>query len=81
VKLQNDQRYALVVDTSKSTMYVFENHGGAARYVADYYISSGKKASTRSAKATRRRRSACTTSPAARRARSSRIFTARARSR
>ena len=42
VQLQNDQKYALVVDTSKSTMYVFENHGGTARYLADYYITSGK---------------------------------------
>ena len=42
VQLQPDQKYALVVDTSKSTMYVFENHNGNARYIADYYISSGK---------------------------------------
>jgi murein L,D-transpeptidase YafK len=42
LQLQPDQKYALVVDTSKSTMYVFENHNGQARYVADYYISSGK---------------------------------------
>jgi len=42
VQLQNDQKYALVVDTSKSTLYVFENHGGTARYLADYYITSGK---------------------------------------
>jgi murein L,D-transpeptidase YafK len=42
VQLQPDQKYALIVDTSKSTLYVFENHNGAARYLADYYISSGK---------------------------------------
>ena len=42
VQLQPDQKYALVVDTSKSTLYVFENRGGAAAYLADYYISSGK---------------------------------------
>jgi murein L,D-transpeptidase YafK len=42
VQLQPDQKYALVVDTSKSTLYVFENHNGNARYLADYYISSGK---------------------------------------
>ena len=42
VQLQPDQRYALVVDTAKSTLYVFENHDGNARYLADYYISSGK---------------------------------------
>jgi murein L,D-transpeptidase YafK len=42
LQLQADQKYAFVVDTSKSTMYVFENVNGSARYVADYYISSGK---------------------------------------
>ena len=42
VQLQPDQKYAFVVDTSKSTLYVFENQNGAARYLADYYISSGK---------------------------------------
>jgi murein L,D-transpeptidase YafK len=42
VQLRPDQRHALVVDTSKSTLYVFENRSGVARYVADYYISMGK---------------------------------------
>jgi murein L,D-transpeptidase YafK len=42
VQLQPDQKYAIVVDTSKSTLYVFENQNGSARYLADYYISSGK---------------------------------------
>jgi murein L,D-transpeptidase YafK len=42
LQLQGDQKYAFVVDTSKSTLYVFENVNGSAKYVADYYISSGK---------------------------------------
>lgn len=42
IQLQPEQKYALVVDTAKSTLYVFENHNGAARYLADYYISSGR---------------------------------------
>ncbi len=42
VQLQPDQKYALIVDTSKSTLYVFENRNGTAHYLADYYISSGK---------------------------------------
>jgi murein L,D-transpeptidase YafK len=45
VQLRPDQEYALVVDTSKSTLYVFENHNGTPRYVADYYVSSGKNGS------------------------------------
>ena len=42
VQMQPEQQYALVVDTTKSTLYVFENRGGEARYVADYYVTIGK---------------------------------------
>ena len=43
VQMPPEQRYALVVDTAKSTLYVFENKAGEARYVADYYVTIGKK--------------------------------------
>jgi len=42
LQLNRDQRYALVVDTAQSTLYVFENRGGQPHYLADYYVSSGK---------------------------------------
>jgi murein L,D-transpeptidase YafK len=42
VQLNDEQRHAFVVDTSKSTLYVFENDGGELRYVTDYYVSIGK---------------------------------------
>ena len=42
-QLDPDQRYAIVVDTSKSTLYLYENVNGEPRYVTDYYISVGKK--------------------------------------
>ncbi|MGH8660245.1 MAG: L,D-transpeptidase family protein [Burkholderiales bacterium] len=42
VQLQPQQRHVLVVDTTRSTLYVFENRDGEARYVTDYYISIGK---------------------------------------
>ncbi|HLF38824.1 MAG TPA: L,D-transpeptidase family protein [Burkholderiales bacterium] len=42
VQMQPEQRHALVVDTARSTLYVFENRNGEARYVTDYYISIGK---------------------------------------
>jgi len=42
VQMQPGQRHALVVDTARATLYVFENHNGEARYVTDYYISIGK---------------------------------------
>ncbi|MDD5058538.1 MAG: L,D-transpeptidase family protein [Sideroxydans sp.] len=44
-QLDAQQRYAIVVDTGKSTLYLFKNVNGEARYVADYYISVGKKGS------------------------------------
>ena len=36
------QKYALVVDTSRSTLFVYENVDGVPRYVTDFYISIGK---------------------------------------
>ena len=44
-QLDPEQRYAIVVDISKSTLYLYENVNGEPRYVADYYVSSGKKGS------------------------------------
>ena len=42
LQLRGDQRYALVVDTRRSRLYLYENDGGTPRFVADYYVSSGK---------------------------------------
>jgi murein L,D-transpeptidase YafK len=42
LQMQPEQHYAIVVDTSKSRLYLFENNAGEPRYVADYYITSGK---------------------------------------
>ena len=44
-QLDAQQHFAIVVDTSKSTLYLYENVNGEPRYVADYYISVGKKGS------------------------------------
>ena len=44
-QLNPQQRYAIVVDTSKSTLYLYENHNGSPRYVENFYISVGKKGS------------------------------------
>ncbi len=43
VQLDKKQKYAIVVDLSRSTLYLYENQNGAIRYVSDFYISSGKK--------------------------------------
>jgi murein L,D-transpeptidase YafK len=42
LKLPEKQKYALVLDSSKSTLFVFENSSGTPRYVADYYVTIGK---------------------------------------
>jgi murein L,D-transpeptidase YafK len=44
-QLDSQQRHVIVVDISKSTLYLYKNVDGEPRYVADYYISSGKKGS------------------------------------
>ncbi len=41
-QLDASQRHAVVVDTSQSTLYLYENVNGEARYVTDFYISIGK---------------------------------------
>jgi murein L,D-transpeptidase YafK len=42
LQLRPDQKHAVVVDTRKSRLYIYENAGGKPRFVADYYISHGK---------------------------------------
>ena len=41
-KLDAQQKYALVVDTSRSTLFVYENVDGEPRYVTDFYVTIGK---------------------------------------
>jgi murein L,D-transpeptidase YafK len=36
------QKYALIVDTGRSTLFVYENMDGEPRYVTDFYITIGK---------------------------------------
>ncbi len=42
VQLAPNQSHALVVDTSRSRLYVYANDLGRPRYVTDFYISLGK---------------------------------------
>lgn len=45
LQMQRDQRYAIVVDTKRSRLYLYENdlkNGGRPRFVADYYVTQGK---------------------------------------
>lgn len=41
-QMDAQQKYALVVDTSRSTLFVYENVDGEPRYVTDFYITIGK---------------------------------------
>ena len=45
LQMPADQRYAIVVDTKRSRLYVYENdvaNGGRPRFIADYYVTQGK---------------------------------------
>lgn len=42
VQMPPEQKYAIIADTGKSRLYIYQNVDGQPRYLADYYISSGK---------------------------------------
>lgn len=43
LRLRPDQRYAIIVDTERARLYLYENDSeGRPRFVSDYYISQGK---------------------------------------
>ncbi len=42
LQLPEKEKLALVLDSTKSTLFVFENTGKTPRYVADYYVTIGK---------------------------------------
>ena len=43
LQFRPDQTHALVVDSKRSRMYVFDNDRGHPRFVADYYVTLGKR--------------------------------------
>ena len=42
MQMAPSQAHVLLVDTARSRLFVFANHGGEPRYVTDFYISLGK---------------------------------------
>lgn len=42
LQMRSDQKYAVVVDTQKARLYLYQNDNGRPRFVADYYVSHGK---------------------------------------
>ncbi|MHB8667221.1 MAG: hypothetical protein ACYC7B_06850, partial [Burkholderiales bacterium] len=43
LQLRADQRYAIVVDNKRSRLYLYKNVDGRPRFVADYYVTTGKR--------------------------------------
>jgi murein L,D-transpeptidase YafK len=43
LQMNSGQQHALVVDSRRSRLYVFENVAGRPHYVADYYVTLGKR--------------------------------------
>lgn len=42
LQMDPQQKYAVVVDTSRSRLFLYRNQGGIPTYLTDYYITSGK---------------------------------------
>lgn len=42
LKLRDDQHYALLADTKRSRLFVYQNQRGQLKLVSDYYITQGK---------------------------------------
>ena len=42
LQMQPEQKHAVVVDSRRSRLFVFENVGGRPQFVADYYVTLGK---------------------------------------
>ena len=42
LQMRADQKYAVVVDTQKSRLYLYRNADGTPHFVADYYVTQGK---------------------------------------
>lgn len=42
LQMRPNQKHAVVVDTQKARLYLYQNDNGTPRFVADYYISHGK---------------------------------------
>ena len=47
LKLRDDQRFAFVVDTKRSRLYVYQNTRGQIKLMTDYYITQGKLGSNK----------------------------------
>ena len=42
LQMRHDQKFAVVVDTQKSRLYLYRNDDGTPHFVSDYYVTQGK---------------------------------------
>ena len=42
LQMKPEQKFAIVVDTQKSRLYLYQNDNGTPHFVSDYYITQGK---------------------------------------
>ncbi|MDR3055516.1 MAG: L,D-transpeptidase family protein [Zoogloeaceae bacterium] len=54
LQMNDSQQYAIVVDTRKSRLYLYQNDGGRPRFVADYYVTQGKLGADKQSEGDRR---------------------------
>jgi hypothetical protein len=50
LQMEPDQKFAIVVDTQRSRLYIYQNDSGRPRFVADYYIAQGKLGAEKTAR-------------------------------
>jgi murein L,D-transpeptidase YafK len=54
LQMQPEQKHAVVVDTQKSRLYLYQNDNGTPRFIADYYITQGKLGANKTREGDRR---------------------------
>ncbi|MDR3323142.1 MAG: L,D-transpeptidase family protein [Zoogloeaceae bacterium] len=54
LQLRDDQRYAIIVDTRKARLYLYQNDQGRPRLVSDYYVTQGKLGAEKTAEGDKR---------------------------
>jgi murein L,D-transpeptidase YafK len=42
LRMRDDQRYAIVIDTTKSRLYLYRNENGRPRFEMDFYMTQGR---------------------------------------
>ncbi len=54
LQMEKEQKFAIVIDTRKSRLYLYKNDAGTPRFVADYYVTQGKLGAAKTAEGDKR---------------------------